>query len=107
MKLFVNKELLISDIIIAADFLKKARGIIGQNKPILLKNTNSVHTFFVEKDLDIYFLDINNVVIKKYTNIKPNRIILPIKNAVCVLEFYSDTEKSAKIKTGDRIELSE
>ncbi len=106
MNLFVNNELLTSDIIVASDFFKKLRGIIGQDKPIILKNTNSIHSFFVKNDIDIYFLDKNNIVIKKITNFKPNRIIFPVKNAVSVFEFYSNSKKSAKINTGDRIELS-
>ena len=107
MKLFVNKMLFLEDIKIACGFLSKLKGIIGLDVPVLLTNTSAIHTFFLRKKLNIYFLDKNNTVVKKYTEFPPNRIIFPVKNAVSVLEFCSIDEKSAKIKLGDKIELSE
>ena len=107
MKLFVNKEIFATDIKIASGFLEKLSGIIGQNSPVLLKNTNSIHTFFLQKNLNIYFLDKNGTVIKTYEDFPPNKIIFPVKNAVCVLECYSTKENSGKIKSGDKTEITE
>lgn len=107
MKLYVNKILFSSDIKIASGFWSKLCGIYAENGPVLLLNTNSIHTFFLQKNLNIYFLDKNGIVIKSYKNFFPNKIIFPIKNAVSVLEFYTEYQNSAKINSGDMIELSE
>jgi uncharacterized membrane protein (UPF0127 family) len=54
---------------------------------ILFTNCSSVHTFFMRFNLDIVFLDKNGIVVGFKRNIKPWRIVLPVKKAVDILEI--------------------
>lgn len=57
---------------------------------ILLKNCNSVHTFFCFINLDIIMLDKDFNIIKIYENVSKNKIIYPAKNVKHILEVPSN-----------------
>ncbi|MCR4881179.1 MAG: DUF192 domain-containing protein [bacterium] len=107
MNAYVNGIKLVSDIKIASRFFEKLRGIFFIDKPVLLTNTNAIHTFFLNKNISAIFIDKNGKILKFCENIKPNRIVFPVKNACKVLEFNASFIKSAKISVGDIIEFSE
>ena len=107
MKLIINGKIVLNDIKVASDFCSKLKGIIWTNLPVLLTKTNSIHSFFVKRNLDIFFIDKNGFIIKKFIDFKPNKIIFPIKDAHSVLEIYTDMGKSDKINVGDKIEYEE
>ncbi len=48
---------------------------------------NSIHTFFMRKNIDVIMTDKNNNIIKIYNNLKPNKIIFPQKNVYYTYEF--------------------
>lgn len=48
---------------------------------------NSIHTFFMKENIDIYMTDKNNKILYIYKNLKPNRIILPKRNAYNTYEL--------------------
>ena len=48
---------------------------------------NSIHTFFMLKNIDIVITDKNRKIIKILKNIKPWKIIFPIKKAYYIYEF--------------------
>jgi uncharacterized membrane protein (UPF0127 family) len=58
---------------------------------VLFKNCKSIHTFFMCFNLDVIFLDRDNRVIKIVKQLKPFRIVLPVKNAVSIVEIPSNT----------------
>ena len=105
MKIRINNNLIFNNVIIANSFLEKLVGIIGKSQPVLLKNTNSIHTFFLRKNINAIFIDENNTVIKIFNNIKPNKVIFPIKNTKHILEFCHNTSYSGKINVDDKIEF--
>lgn len=78
------------EIYIADTFLKRLTGYMFQKKPrysyILITPCNSVHTVFMKFDIDVLFLDKNMKVIKILRELKPGRIVMPIKEAVTVIE---------------------
>lgn len=100
-----NNEIILSDVKIARNFFEKLFGKIFIKEALLIENCNSVHTFFIKENLDIYFLDKDNVVIKIFKNFQPNKIILPVKNAVRVLEIKADFIINDKIKTKDILQI--
>ena len=107
MKIYLNDYLIADNCNIAQNFLEKLLGLFSQSTPLLLKNCNSVHTFFMKNNIDAIFLDKNSKVIKLSENLSPNNVILPIKNAFFVLENNSSFIKSAKIKIGDTLVFKE
>lgn len=68
-------------------------------KPLIFKNCNSIHTFFVKKEIDVFMFDKNKKLIKIYKNLKPWKIIFPKKNIFYVVELPTNTIKNnSKIK---------
>ena len=71
---------------------------------IIFKPCNSIHTFFMKFDIDVMFINENMEIIKKKENIKPGRIIMPVKEAAMVIESKAGTFKS--FKEGNMIRIS-
>lgn len=99
------KNEIIEDVYIADTFIKRFKGYMFQkksiHKAILIKPCNSIHTFFMKFNIDVLFLDKNMVVVKKIENLNSNRVIMPIKEVVMVLEGEVGLYKNILI--GDRI----
>lgn len=76
----------------AETFWKRFRGFMlkrSANYALLFDKCKSVHTFFMRFDLDIVYLDDKKRVVKVIRSLKPFRIVLPVKNAVSILEIPS------------------
>ena len=99
------KTVELENVLIADTFFARFKGYMFQKKPrykaILIKPCNSIHTFFMKFDLDVLFIDENMKVIKKLEALKPNKMIMPIKEAKYVLE--GEAKVFAKIGLGDVI----
>lgn len=52
---------------------------------------NSIHTFFMKENIDIYMTDKNNKIIYIYKNLSKNKIILPKKHVYYTYEFPINT----------------
>ena len=84
-----TKKGIILEIIKACGFWAKFAGFMlkkDANYGLLFENCRSVHTFFMRFNLDIAFFDKNNRLIAVKRNVKPWRIVLPVKEAVSILE---------------------
>lgn len=77
----------------ADTFFKRLLGYMFRKKPhhpaILFCPCSSIHTFFMKFNIDVLFLDKNMTVIKKVQDLKPWKIILPVKKAEIVIEAES------------------
>lgn len=72
------------------------------DKALLFRKCNSIHTFFMLKNIDVLFCDDNNVILYYYRNVSPNRVKLPKRKVTRVYELpvnYFD------IKVHDRLEI--
>lgn len=82
------------DVYVAESFYERFKGLMFVSKEksfkLLIKNCNSVHTCFMKFNLDIYCLDRDYRIVKIYKNIKPFRLILPVKSAKHILEIPSE-----------------
>jgi len=76
-------------------FYNKLVGLMFKKKKInygiRLNNCNSIHTFFMFQNIDVLITDKNNNVLKKIKDLKPNKVILPIKNGFYVYELPVNT----------------
>ena len=88
--------------IVKADtFFLRFAGFMFKKKAdcaLLFENCRSVHTFFMRFDLDIIFLDKNGQIVETKKNVKPWRIVLPVKNAVSILEIPSSLGREHALK---------
>jgi len=57
------------------------------NQILCFPKCNSIHTFFMFKNIDIIITDENRKIIKIITNLKPWKIIFPIKKAYYIYEI--------------------
>ncbi|MDR2067195.1 MAG: DUF192 domain-containing protein [Endomicrobium sp.] len=92
------------EIKVAETFFSKFLGFMFKknvNYALLFKNCRSIHTFFMRFNLDIVFLDKENKVIKVVRNVKPFRVVLPIKNSFSILEIPSNIENLTNIESID------
>lgn len=55
---------------------------------LLFNNCNSIHTFFMKKDIDVIFLDKYDNIIKRYNGVKKNKILI-CKGSKKVIEIPS------------------
>ena len=92
-------------IYIAKSFKDKLLGLMFKkniNYGLLLLNVKSIHTFFMKESIDIIGLDKNFIVVEKYFNIAPNKIIFlkKSKHSLEVPKFYSK-----RYKIGEKLDL--
>lgn len=100
-----GNTLLLNNILLANTFQKRLFGYMFQKKAtskgILFKPCNSLHSFFMHFDLDLYFLDQEGKLLHIEKNFSKNKNIR-IKNAAQVLETPSGTLNSKNFKLGQR-----
>lgn len=95
----------IEDVFIADTFFSRMKGYMFQRNPshkaILIKPCNSIHTFFMNFNIDVLFINEDMEIVKKVEGLKPGKLILPVKDATMVLEgeegAFEDIEVGNKI----------
>ena len=90
----------------ADTFFKRFIGLMGKkniNFALLFSNLkdSSIHTMFMRENIDVYFLDKNNMVFDK-TSLSPWKFYKPEKQAEYILETKKDL---LKIKIGDNLDF--
>ncbi|MBO7611251.1 MAG: DUF192 domain-containing protein [Elusimicrobia bacterium] len=82
------------DVYVAESFFERFKGLMFVPKEksfnLLIKKCNSIHTCFMRYNIDVYCLDKDFNVVKKYINVRPFRFILPVKNACQILETKNE-----------------
>lgn len=73
------------------------------NYGLLFKRCNSIHTFFMQENIDVIMTDKNNKILFYFPNLKPNKIILPKKNVYNTYEF--PTNRLTNIKINDILKI--
>lgn len=88
MKIIYNNEEF--EVKICDNFKNRLLGLMFKkeiNYGLCFPKCNSIHTFFMKQNIDIFMTDKNNKVIYKKNNLKPFKIILPKKNVYYTYEF--------------------
>lgn len=89
----INNSIVCDNIYPAETFYEKFKGLMfsssNSKKILLIKNCNSVHTCFMNYNLNVVCLDKNFIINKIFYDVKPFRFILPKKNVSHILEIPS------------------
>ena len=97
------------DVFIADTFFNRFLGYMFRKAPhhqaILIKPCNSIHTFFMNFDIDVLFINEDMEVIKKINSLSHRKIIMPVDGAVAVMEAEAGTFTS--IEVGEKVEVEE
>lgn len=101
-----DKDIRITGIVLAGDFLKRLKGYMFQNDPghggILFMHCNSIHSFFMRFSIDLIFLDKNMRVVHTVYGFQKNKTIT-VKEARHVLELPTGILEASSISVGDEL----
>ena len=67
---------------------------------LYFNHCNSIHTFFMKEHIDVLLCDNDNTILYYYSNLSPNKIILPKKGVSKVYEIpvgYFDIKINEKV----------
>ena len=96
-------------VFVADNFLTRFLGYMFRKTPhhqtILIKPCNSIHTFFMNFDIDVLFINKEMEVIKKINSLSPRKIIFPVYLSVSVMEGKAGIFKNIAI--GEKIEIQQ
>ena len=57
------------------------------NHALLFERCNSIHTFFMQSNIDVIMCDKNNKILYYYSNLSKNKIVGPKKNVYKIIEL--------------------
>ena len=103
MKLIYDNKTI--DIYECKSFYSRFKGFMLENnidRALLFNRCNSIHTFFMKKNIDVIMCDKGNNVLYYYNNLSKNKIIFPKKNVYKVIELPVNYYK---IEIGKKINI--
>lgn len=101
MLIYKNKEIVLVE---CTTFFSRFKGFMFEKKidhALLFNRCNSIHTFFMKKNIDVIMCDKENNIKYYFHNLKKNKVILPKKNIYKVIElpvnYFNDILLNTKI----------
>ena len=100
----------LSNIKIADSYKSKIVGVIGWEDwggcaGLLIKDANSIHTFFVRFAIDVVFLDKGFKIVKIVENLKPFRFSPIVWSAKHTLELPNGVVRKKSLHIRNKIDL--
>jgi uncharacterized membrane protein (UPF0127 family) len=80
------------------------RKSLPNHEALLLVPCNSIHMFFMRFPIDVVFLDEHNQIKQLAENLRPWRIISPVRSAHATLELPVGSIKRFNMAVGDKLE---
>ena len=85
-------KVLLNDLHRAEAFFSRLRGLMGKtitkDEGLLIRPCNSVHTFFMKMPIDVLFLNEDDVVIRKVSNMQQRRVSPIVRGAKYAIEGH-------------------
>lgn len=105
-----NNEEISRNVIIADNFFKRLKGLmftkeLPADSSMYINPCSQIHTFFMNYDIDVLYLDKNNIVLAMDENLKPGRIWGKVKGASAVIELNGGKIKKSGIKVGQTLKI--
>jgi len=110
----INKSkgsVLADTIVVAETPLKRMKGLLGRDifnkgEALIIKPSNSIHTFFMRFPIDLLFVDRNNRIVKAVSSLKPYRLIPICWHGKYVIELPAGTILASSTQPGDSLQIS-
>lgn len=103
MKLKYNqKEITLEE---CRSFISRFKGFMLKrniDKALLFNHCNSIHTFFMLKNIDVIMCNKENTILYYYNSLPKNKVILPKKN---ITKVYETPASYFNIKIGEKLEV--
>jgi uncharacterized membrane protein (UPF0127 family) len=111
--ILINKEngkIIVVSVMTADSFFKRLKGLMFTKEllpqsALYIYPCREIHTFFMNYNIDVLYLDINNIIVAIDEDMKPGKIGKHVKNAVAVVELPSGKIKETCIAVGQAIEF--
>jgi len=90
---------------------KRIKGLLGenslaQNRGLIIRPCNSIHTFFMKFPIDAVFVNSANTIVKIIPNMAPFRLSNIYWKAKFVVELPAGTAEKTPSQIGDILEIS-
>lgn len=113
MAVLMNKttgQILIPQLHTASNFWSRGIGLLRHktlpmDEALWIHRCNDVHTFFMKFSIDCVFVDKTLKVTKIFKDVKPGRLILPVRGASSVFEMASGCVDKMGINVGDQLHV--
>ena len=91
----------------ASSFSDQLLGLLKKSNPrsLMFKTRYGIHTFFMDKPIDVVVLDGNFKVVKLAESLQPNRLFFWNPRYNCILELPEGVIKKIKTQVGDTLEV--
>lgn len=105
-----KNQQIVKDVIIAHNFLKRLKGLmftkeLPSDSSMYIYPCNQIHTFFMNYNIDVLYLNEKNVIVAIDEDMKPSKIGKKVKGAVAVVELQGGKIKKFNIEVGQAIEI--
>lgn len=96
----------------ADSFFKRFKGLmfskkLASNSGLLIYPCSAIHTFFMKYNIDVLYLDKNNIILAVDEELKPGKIGRYYKGAVAVVELPAGKAREQSISVGQAVEFIE
>lgn len=105
-----NNQVLLSDLKIADRMWSRMKGLLGtdslsDSEGLWIHRCNSIHTFFMSYSIDCVFVDSKLKITALRKNIKPGRMVLPVRGARSVIEMKAGQAEKLGLNLGDQLHV--
>ncbi|GAA0340484.1 hypothetical protein GCM10008967_33560 [Bacillus carboniphilus] len=105
-----NEEIIAEHVNPAYQFFKRLRGLmftadLEEGVGLHIKPCRSIHTFFMNYDIDVLYLNESNVVVAVDESFEPGKFGKVYADANSVIELPSGTISQTETKVGDQVSL--
>jgi uncharacterized protein len=105
-----NGKIIAVSVMTADSFFKRLKGLMFTKEllpqsALYIYPCREIHTFFMNYNIDVLYLDINNIIVAIDEDMKPGKIGKNYKNAVAVVELPSGKIKETYIAIGQAVEF--
>lgn len=103
-----TEEIISKTVIVANHFLARLKGLmftreLPPESSMFIYPCSGIHTFFMNYNIDVLYLDINNKILAVDEDMRPGRVGRIIKGAVAVVELPSGRIGQKKTKIGQTV----
>lgn len=104
-------ETIFNKVINANSFFKRLKGLmftkeLAEDSSIIIKPCGQIHTFFMNYNIDVLYLNKDDIILDIDENLVPWRVGKWVQGAVSVVELQGGKVKKSKIKIGQAIKIT-
>lgn len=106
----MDKEIC-QNVIIANSFIKRLKGLmftkeLSPDSAVYIHPCSQIHTFFMNYNIDVLYLDHNYKILAIDEKMKPGKIGKSVKGAVAVIELQGGRANETNMKVGQVIQIT-